>query len=164
MQDSLLSRTTMEKTYQKPATSWLLKTKYIILFLVISGALGCISLLSIEAGMPLGWMKLLQMISFCAAGILHVKKMGRHNFTKNGDKSKLQFSIQLFVLVFLLLFIAYYILYPDFILMAFGSASAFVLPFIIAQSWTTLNAFSEIEYKIWTVPVPDTFEKTFIFF
>ena len=163
MQDSLLSRTTMEKTYQKPATSWLLKTKYIILFLVISSAFGCISLLSIQAGMPLGWMKLLQMICFCAAGILHVKKMRRNNFT-NGGKSSVQFSIQLFVLIFLLLLVAYYIIYPDFILMALGSASAFVLPFIIAQSWISFKAFSRLEYKIWTVPVPDTYEKTFIFF
>ena len=111
MQDSLLSRT-MEKTYQKPATSWLLKTKYIILFLVISGALGCISLLSIQTGLHLGWMKLLQMICFCAAGILHVKKMRGFNFTKSDDRSKLQFSIQLFVLIFLsLIFVL--TLYPQ---------------------------------------------------
>ena len=164
MQDSLLSRTTMEKTYQKPATSWLLKTKYIILFLVISAALGCISLLSVKAGIPLGWMKFFQMICFCAAGILHVKKMRRNYFLENDSRSELQFSIQLFVLIFLLLLVGYYLIYPDFILIALGSACAFVLPFIIAQSWITLKAFSRIEYKIWTVPVPDTFEKTFIFF
>ena len=163
MQDSLLSRTTMKTTYQKTATYWVQKTKYIILFMVISIAFGGIFLLSIQAGMPLGWMKLLQMMCFGAAGILHVKKMRRNNFA-NGGNSRLQFSLQLFVLIFLLLLIAYYIIYPEFILMALGSASAFVLPFIIAESWITLNAFLGIEYKIWTVPVPDTFEKTFIFF
>ena len=164
MQDSLLTRTTMEKTYQKPATPWLLKTKYIILFLVISGVFGCVSLLSVQTGISLGWMKLLQMIGFCAVGILHVQKMGRNEFTKNGSQSELQFSIQLFVLIFLLLVVIYYIIYPDLVLIAFGSACAFALPYMIAHSWNTLNAFSGIEYKIWTVPIPDTLEKTFIFF
>ena len=165
MQNSLLSRITMEKTYQKPASSWLLKTKYIILFLVISIALGCISLLSTQANLPLGWLKLLQMICFCAVGIFHVRKIRRYNFgLKNGGNGKPQFSILLFALIFLALLILYYLTYAEFILMALGSASAFILPFIIAQSWSTVNAFSRIEYKIWTVPVPDTFEKTFIFF
>jgi len=155
----------MEKTYQKPASVWLLKTKYIILFLVISIVLGCISLLATQANMPLGWLKLLQMICFCAAGILNVKKIRRFNFAlKNSGNGNLQFSILLFALIFLALLILYYVIYPEFMLMALGSASAFVLPFIISQSWTTLNAVSRIQYKIWTVPVPDTFEKTFIFF
>src|SRR5687768_5761927 len=125
MQNSLLSRITMEKTYQKPASSWLLKTKYIILFLVISIALGGISLLSTQADIPLGWLKLLQMICFCAAGILYVKQIRRSNFAlKTGGNGKLQFSILLFALIFLALFILYYITYPEFILMALGSASA----------------------------------------
>ena len=146
MQNSLLSRITMEKTYQKPASPWLLKTKYIILFLVISITLGCISLLSTQTNIPLGWFKLLQMICFCAAGILYVKQIRRYNFAlKNGGNGKLQFSILLFALIFLALFILYYITYPEFILMALGSASAFILPFIIAQSWRTINAFSGIQ-------------------
>lgn len=165
MQNSLLSRITMEKTYQESASVRWLKTRYIILLMVISIVLGCISLLAMQANIPLGWLKLLQMICFCAAGLLHVKKIRRYNFVlKNSSKGKLQFSILLFALIFLTLLILYYITYPEFMLMALGSASAFVLPFIIAQSWATLNAVSRIQYKIWTVPVPDTFEKTFIFF
>ena len=53
---------------------------------------------------------------------------------------------------------------PNLLMLALGSACAFILPYVIASSWQAFNTFSHIEYGVWAKPVPDTREKTFIFF
>jgi hypothetical protein len=48
--------------------------------------------------------------------------------------------------------------------MALGSASAFLLPGIVKSSWEALKDYAGTEYGVWMKPLPDTRERTFIFF
>jgi hypothetical protein len=48
--------------------------------------------------------------------------------------------------------------------LATGSACAFLLPSVVNQSWLTFSTISQTDHGVWVKPLPDTQEKTFIFF
>ena len=139
------------------------KAKYVLLFLTLALVLGCIQLLSLKFNISLGWLKLLQMFSFVALGWLHAKKLRQHNL--NSDEAiGSSHPILLSCFILIALSILYYFIRPEILLTALGSACAFFIPHIIHSSWLTFSAISQTEYGVWSAPLPDTQEKTFIFF
>lgn len=164
MQDSLVSEISMEKTYPKARSFRMEKTKYVLLFLVFSLIAGCIPLLSLKLNVPLGWLKLFQVLAFVALGFLHVKKVSQYNVQTDVEAIGLKHPFLVSFLILIALAILYYIISPAILLMALGSANAFLLPHIIYHSWLIFSSFSQTDYGIWSKPLPETREKTFIFF
>ncbi len=160
----MLSVISMKHSHKKVLPIRAIKAKYALFILVVSCIIGCVPFLGYEIGLPLEWIKLLQMLVFFTAGFIYASKFTLYNASKNDEINYLNFTLKLCVLICLALSILYYILQPDILLIAFGSACAFLLPNIIKSSWLALKDFSELEYGVWTKPVPETQEKTFIFF
>ena len=164
MQDSLMSEISIEKTYPKARSFRMEKTKYVLLFLVLSLIAGCIPLLSLKINLPLGWLKLIQILVVGGLGLIHVKKINQYNVQPNDEVIGLKHPLLVSSLILIALAILYYFVAPVILVMALGSASAFLLPHIINHSWITFSAVSQTDYGIWNTPLPDTREKTFIFF
>jgi hypothetical protein len=161
MQNSLLQRISMEKTLPH----WIVKIKHSLLFLVLSLAVGCLPLIALETAFPPGWVKLVQMLGFILLGILRLVQIKQRDFYyKNNGIADFSFSLQLSILLLIALGFFYFLINPDFVLLAVGSACAFILPHIVLQSWLSFSGIPQTEYGIWNKPVPDTREKTFIFF
>ena len=165
MEESMPPIISMEKTFQKPFPSKAYKVIYALLFLSAAVGLGCIPLYAGKLNISPDLAKLLQMVLFCGLGMIHARKITQYNLSPTGnDNNKLVFSAPLSLLIFVALVVLYYMMGAALLLLALGSASLFILPGIISSSWQAFNEYSQIQYKIWAVPIENTREKTFIFF
>ena len=165
MEESMPPIISMEKTFQKPFPSKAYKVIYALLFLSAAVGLGCIPLYAGKINISPDLARLLQMVLFCGLGMIHANKITNYNLSTIGSHNdQLVFSAQLSLLIFVALSIFYYMMGATLLLSALGSASLFILPGIISSSWQALNEYSQIQYKIWTTPIENTREKTFIFF
>ncbi len=164
MQNSLVSQIKMEKKYPKTPSFRMEKTKYVLLFLILSLVAGCISLLSLKVNFSIGWLKLIQLLAFCGLGLLYVKKISEHNEDIENERIGIKHPIQVSVLILIVLASLYYLVSPWILLIALGSASAFLLPHIVHNSWLIFKDISQTDYGIWVKPLPEIQEKTFIFF
>ncbi len=155
----------MEHTRENVIPVSAIKTQYVLPVLIACVIIGSIPFVTIEVGLSLGWVKLIQMLLFCGAGFVYSFKIQRRDsHLLTGNKENRNASIQLSIFIFVALAPIYYFFRPDLILMAPGSGTAFLLPGIVKSSWLELKDYAAIEYGVWTTPVPDTKEKTFIFF
>lgn len=163
MQNQLFSQI-IEKEYPKAPSVRMIKIKYGLVFLILSLAAGCISFFSFKADFSLNWLKLAQLLAMCLLGLIHVQKIHHYNLQTEEESIGIKHPIQVSFLILILLAVLYYFLSPDILLMAPGSACAFLLPHMIYQSWLIFSEISQTGYGVWAKPLPDTKEKTFIFF
>ena len=165
MEKSLRPPISIEKTDQKVFASRMFKTKYALVFLALSLAAGYVPFVATKMDLSIEWIKLLQVALFCGLGMLHVKKVRQyHTSSLASQNDPLYFSGLLSFLIFIALAVLYYVLGASLILVAFGCACIFILPFIISTSWDAFNTIWQIEYGVWLKPIEDTHEKTFIYF
>ena len=163
MQNSFVTQVEMNTKYPKAPPLRMEKAKYVLLFLTLALVIGCIQLLSLKVNISLGWLRLLQMLAFFGLGWLHVRKIMQHNIESN-ESIGVSHPILLSCFILVALSILYYFISPEILLTALGSACAFFLPHILNYSWLTFSEISQTEYGVWSKPLPETQEKTFIFF
>ena len=163
MQNSFVTLVEMNTKYPKAPPLRMEKAKYVLLFLTLALVIGCIQLLSLKVNISLGWLRLLQMLAFFGLGWLHVRKIMQHNIESN-ESIGVSHPILLSCFILVALSILYYFISPEILLTALGSACAFFLPHVLNYSWETFSEISQTEYGVWSKPLPETHEKTFIFF
>ncbi|HZF65306.1 MAG TPA: TssN family type VI secretion system protein [Chitinophagaceae bacterium] len=141
------------------------KFKYVAVFLLSSLAMASLLFASLHLGISEGWMKLTQMLLFSFFGYVHLRKLNKYvRFTRNSFADRMNFSIQLAILICLVLIALYLFLGHNFLLLALGSGSAFLLPFVVVEAWSAFTSKSRMEYGVWHKPVPEDQEKVYIFF
>lgn len=163
MEKPLLPIISMEKNYPDSVPVRFNKIKFILLFLGVAIIIGCLPLLTVKLGILFGWTKLIMIILFLGEGFFYEFRI-RQSSKQADNKDILLFTVQLTFLILLALLIVYYVISPGLVLMALGSACAFMLPFIIGRSWDVFNFISQVEYGVWSIPVSESLEKTFIYF
>ena len=164
MQNSLLRNISVEKTFQKSPSIRLIKIKHVLLFLALSIVIAYVLYIGLEKGLSSGWIRLVQMLVFSVMGILRLAKINQNHELKNNGLIGLRFAALLSFLIALLLGIFYFVVSREFLLMALGSACAFLLPHIIFNSWLTFNGIAQIDFGVWNKPISSSREKTYIFF
>jgi hypothetical protein len=164
MQKSLQECLLIERNNQETHPSKMIKAKYFLLFLVLSVIIGSIPFFASELRLSPGWLKLVQMLLFCSLGFLHVLNMKKYNVSKDATDIGLKHAVQLSFLILIALVVLYYSIDPAFLLLALGSASAFMLAHVISSTWFAFTAIGETDYGVWNKPIPGNREKTFIFF
>jgi hypothetical protein len=164
MQKSLQEAILIERNAQETHPSKMMKAKYFLLFLVLSVIIGSIPFFATELGLSLGWLKLIQMLLFFGIGFLYVSNLKKYYVSKDVTDIGLKHAVQLSFLILIGLVILYYVIDPAFLMLALGSASAFMLAHVISSTWLAFTAIGETDYGVWNRPIPDNREKTFIFF
>jgi hypothetical protein len=155
----------MKHTQEKVIPVSKIKTPYVLLVLFACVIIGCFPFVTIALGLSLGWVKFIQMLLFLGAGFVYSFKIQRKDpFLPTVDNQDRNSSIWLAIFTCSALAIIYFIFNRHLILMALGSASAFLLPGIGKNSWEALKDYAGTEYGVWMKPLPDTRERTFIFF
>lgn len=95
-----------------------------------------------------------QLICFFAMGVINVwafyRKKFMAAFSSTGDK--LAFIALLFIIMAIVLFVYYYLAGNNNLSMVFASSSAFLLPFLLIQSWMAYLHIPAKDYPIWQLP------------
>lgn len=96
----------------------------------------------------------IQLCCFGIMGIVNVWFFYRKNILAGLSLTgaKLAFICLLFVIIALVLFIYYIIAGNNSLIMAFGSSSAFLLPFIVYQGWKEFMGIPEKKFSLWFLP------------
>jgi len=164
LQKSLQDSYIIERANQETHSSKMMKAKYFLLVLVLSVIIGSVAFLAPLLGLPLGWVKLIQMLLFFGGGFLHFPNIKKYHFPKEATDTGLKHALQLSFLILIALVLLYYVIDPAFLLLSLGSASAFMLAHVISSTWFVFSGIGETDYGVWNKPIPDNREKTFIFF
>ena len=164
LQKSLREGLLLERANQETHPSKMMKAKYFLLFLLLSVIIGSISFFAPWLGLPLGWVKLIQMLLFFGIGFLHFSNINKYYFSEEVTDTGLKHALQLSFLILIALVILYYAIDPAFLLLSLGSASAFMLAHVISSTWFVFTDIGETDYGVWNKPIPGNREKTFIFF
>lgn len=151
-------------TMHQTSAARLNKVVYTSGFVTLALAVGSFPLFVSGLNLSSDAMKGLQMALFLVLGWLHATRMNYYRLGEGRDNSKLFFSLLLAFLILIALGVLFYVTRAGLVLMAVGAAGLFLLPFIISSAWQVFNDFSQIQYKIWSKPIDQTREKTFIFF
>jgi hypothetical protein len=164
MQKSLQEGLLIERNNQETHPPKMMKAKYFLLSLVLSLIIGSIPFFAAELGLTLGWLKLIQLLLFLGIGFLCFSKLAQEYFLEDIPGVALKNAAQLSVLILIALAVLYYFIDSKFLLLALGSAAAFMVAHVISSAWFAFIGIAETGYGVWSKPIPDIREKTFIFF
>ena len=154
----------MEKSAERISPVWINDIGFTVLIVSIAVLFGFLPIFGIIESIDYTWVKLIQLVSFFLLGILNAVFIEKYFFVDRGFRNKILYAGLLSILTFAALYAVYFFKSTGSPFLAGASASAFLLPFVIDQSWKSFYFVSPSGFsKPWYNTRVATREKVSVF-